>query len=224
MRAVDIEPTESIPQSFEDYLSYAERSKILRDTAAGRFAGKPILAEDMPKTHRFFSTWSLFLISNPVWLQDDGAKAVDVLRQAYWGFARAIGNRHAAVWFAKDATNEIDAARCADYAQKLGLDLGKSPHILVTNEYPGIENSFTPSILLELNGLSPRSTQALLTELASQLVNSKLNETDLKSAQWWLGWRDAATKALEKLREVAKWVTITIDEKGSTKVKITVPK
>lgn len=232
MHTFDLEPIHSVPEFFKDSLTREEISGVLRDTAKGKYAGKPILADDLPETYRAFTTWSLFLVSNPAWLREDNFQKVAGLRQAYWGFARAIGGRHAAVWFAKkaheasgaDAAMLIDDERCAAYAEKLGLDLRKSPHVVVTAELPALDRNFTPSILLELNGLSPSSTETLLTELANQLVNKKLNEVGLKSEQWWLGWRDAATKTLEKLRKIAQWVTITVNTQGEATVKITAPK
>src|SRR5580704_9929720 len=130
MDTFDLQPTDSIPEMFKDYLTQAEILKILRDTSAGRYAGKPIREGAMPTTYRGFTTWSLFLISNPAWLRADSHQ-IESLRHSYWGFARAIGGHHAAVWFAKElpesgGTNgavQIDSERCAAYAEKLHLDL-----------------------------------------------------------------------------------------------------
>ncbi len=229
MLEFDLQPTETIPDVFKDYLTFAEISKIRRDTAAGRYAGKPIPEGAMPSTYRAFTSWSLFLITNPAWLREDGHQ-IESLRQAYWGFARVIGGHHAAVWFAKKLPEgeginaaQIDSERCTLYAESLHLDLRKGPHIVVSLVLPSLEKPFTPAVVLELSSLSPSSTQTLLTELANQLVNSGLSEAALKSTQWRLKWKDAATKALQMLGELARWVTITISSKGEASIKIASP-
>ena len=49
-----------------------------------------------------FDSWSLFLICNPNWLLSENQEKLADLYNGFRAFGRAIGTRHAAVWFFKD--------------------------------------------------------------------------------------------------------------------------
>jgi hypothetical protein len=163
----------------------------------------------------------LFLISNPAWLGPDGVAKIKSLYDSYHSFAAAIGGHHAAVWFGKawpdkakpdttQAPAQIDTDRCAEYATKLGLNLAESPHVVVTTKYPSLEEHLGDAIVLSLNELSPESTTALLTALATQLVNAKLDEVELRSERWWLTWRDIAKHVFETVKGLADYASLSI--------------
>src|SRR5262252_9584418 len=215
MRDYTLLPDQEIPVSYEKDVTF----ELLN--ASARPGGpklKPILAGDQVFKTENFDTWSLFLISNPGWLRDDNSAQIEELHQAYLGFGRAIGGDHAAVWFGKPASDaetstnpaaRIDAERCAEYARQLQLDLAKSPYIVVTTERPDLSQPLLQLVVLELGSLKASSAQKLLTELASQLVNARLDQVALKRDEWFLIWRDCARAALQTLAHLVQSVSIS---------------
>lgn len=203
----DLEPNADVPRAYPDALTAEERWEMLK-MCGGRKAQAdcfPILEGEVSKTTRTFETYSLFLISNPSWLGPNSDAQLIGLYEAYEGFARAIGKKHAAVFFWKKAPKkaggkleganlaaQLDANRCTEYEKTLNLQISASPHILVTRTPPNPNGPLGEYILIELGDLSAASTVILLTKLADQLVNSALNQQDLDSAKWWLTWRDVA--------------------------------
>jgi hypothetical protein len=183
-----------------------------------------------------FATWSLFLISNQRWLRRDSSPKIASLFESYTGFARAIGEDHAAVWFGDseklvesqqdpkaDLAALIDTNACARFAQKLQLDRSKSPHILITTTFPDIDGEIKDYILLQLNGLKLRSVDKLLDSLSNGLENIHLSKFALKSKNWWLGWEQVAAQALEQLWYRVKNVDIELNT-GIVKIKLSAPR
>lgn len=216
----NLSASESIPSTYEDYLTEGERFDHIRRTAKG-LAGLPILHDVPAKTRRSFATWSLFLISNPAWLGPDAITKIRSLYDSYRSFAFAIGGRHAAVWFGrvwpedappdpKQPPLQIDTNRCAEYSAKLGLNLAESPHVVVTTKYPSLNDSLGDAVVLSLNGLSAESTTTLLTHLATQLVSAKLDQVELNSERWWLTWRDVATQVFQAAKHLVDYASFTI--------------
>jgi len=222
-RVLNLAPGETVPSGFEDYLTPAEIAHANKLTSSGRAAGFPIRAGEPVRTNRVFTSWSLFLISNPTWLTD-ASDRVAALYDSYLGYARAIGGHHAAVWFgraptadgaAKPSARDIDTDRCADVAAKLGLDVAKGPHVVVLTTHPSATEALKDYVVLELNGLGVAATQALLTLLASQLVSAKLDQAALASKAWWLSWREAVANAYAVLdKHVLSRLKVTANEKG----------
>jgi hypothetical protein len=204
----DLEPGAGVPTSYPDYLTEAEKLNSLKLCSGKRPRADcfPILEGELSRTNRSFRTYSLFLISNPSWLGPDSDAQLIALYKAYEGFARAIGNDHAAVFFWKKAPKKIDgkpagadlaslidASRCTEYEKGLQLDISASPHVLVTKTSPNPTTPLGEYVLIQLNGLSPAATETLIGKLAVQLVDQKLNQDELNSDRWWLTWRDVAT-------------------------------
>ncbi len=220
----NLEPAAGIPDDYSRPLTAAELTAIRRDCIKkGGPKCKPIPEGQLPSTRRFYTTWSLFLISNPSWLTGDSSEKITSLYNSYLGFARATGGQHAAVWFWKkapkiegekvigaDLAANIDTDRCTVFTRKLNLDIAKSPHVLVTTSYPSLQSRFKDYIVLELGGLRPESTVDLLTVLGDQLLQGKLDQKALNSKLWWLGWKDAASKTLVVLSELAAHVKFKI--------------
>jgi hypothetical protein len=170
---------------------------------------------------RRFTTWSLFLISNPAWLHADSSEKIAALFKTYDAFGQAIGRDHAAVWFGKlpaplqdtrkfDFAAHLDTDRCATYSSKFRLEIAKSPHVVVTTWHPALEAELGDYLVLELNGLSPQSTIHLLTELTNQILNAKLDQIELSSKRWWLAWRDVPRSVLESLSSPWQGVTVRL--------------
>jgi hypothetical protein len=218
VKIYDLNRTEGIPSSYEDYLTHKEVSEILRRTSRGEIAGYPIL-DGTARTNRAISSWSLFLLANPAWLGPGSSEKIRFLFESYLAFARAIGGRHAAVWFGKmwpkdpssetDLAHRIDTERCASYYEKLRLSLKRSPHVLVTTRHPDRENSLEGSVILELNRLKPDSTIALLTELGTQLLQARLDGNELASQERWLRWRDLIASVYAGLGSIAQRARFT---------------
>lgn len=188
---------------------------------------------------RPFSTWSLFLISNSTWLEAESSDKIIALFKSYVGFGRAIGRDHAAVWFGRlpwstastlsaksglsvsyredppddargtDLAAQIDTRKCADYCAKFKLDINRGPHVVVTKQYPGLDQQLDDHIVIALNTLKPASTSKLLSTLASQIINNKLDQAGLASQKWRLIWRDAVGAALRSLSSVFDRVAVT---------------
>jgi hypothetical protein len=217
----DLEPEAPIPTDYPGYMSIDEINRHIKECETNRFiACYPILEGDVPKVQRYFRSWSLFLISNPEWLSAESDDRISELHNAYTAFSRAIGDSHAAVFFWKkkpkvtagrlESSNlavNIDAARCAAYATALQLDTSRSPHIVVTTTRPSPDSKLSKSLILELNGARAASVMRLLTLLSAQLITQKLNQADLDTLAWWLGWKDAFLKVLEAVTDRGK-VTI----------------
>ncbi len=220
----DLEPEASLPESYLGALNEAEKQQILKECAnSKKIACFPILEGDIPKTHRYFQSYSLFLISSPEWLSPDSNDQIASLYKAYEAFSRAIGNDHAAVFFWKKAPQKtdgklvgadlaanIDANRCAEYEKAFKLSIAESPHVVVTKTRPSPAGSLTDFIILQLNGLSPSSTEKFLTTLADQLVSNKLDQETLGSERWWLTWRDVVINVYHGFAELAGHSKVTI--------------
>jgi hypothetical protein len=215
----DVEPDASVPTSYTDLLSAEEKAESLKLCGGKKpqAACFPILEGELSKTTRTFNTYSLFLISNPSWLGPNSDAQLTELYQAYEGFARAIGNKHAAVFFWKkapkrvggklegpDLAAQIDANRCTEYEKALNLSISTSPHILVTTTPPNPKSPLGEYILIQLSDLSAAATVTLLAKLADQLVSSKLDQQELDSAKWWLTWRDVAVSFYQSFASLVK--------------------
>lgn len=224
----DLKPGEDFPESYVAMGTEAEKQETLKSclhqrSRLGNMDCYPIREGDIFTVHRFFKTYSLFLISNPEWLGPSSDSKIAGLYSAYEAFARAIGDGHAAVFFWKrepakkdgkllgsDLAARIDASRCTEYEKALGLKISSSPHLVVTTKRPTPTTSLGDYVLLELGDLSPESTEKLMTKLADGLVAGNLSAEELNSAKWWLSWRDVATDVLRGLAEVAAHIKVKI--------------
>jgi len=207
-------PQDELPESYVALGTTAEKQETLKSCLPNRLhVGNPdcypIREGDIFTVHRYFKTYSLFLISNPEWLGPDSDGKIAGLYNAYEAFARAIGDEHAAVFFWKkapakkdgklvgsDLAAQIDASRSTEYEKALGLKISSRPHLVVTTKRPTPTTSLGDYVLLQLGDLSPESTGTLLTKLADGLVAGSLSSEDLSSAKWWLSWRDVAPSLL----------------------------
>jgi hypothetical protein len=134
-----------------------------------------------------FTSWSLFLVCNPAWLDEDNAGRLWELYEQYLTFGRAIGPKHLAVWFWTDKTPEpspldrhiavttktsatkatlqpaavlsytLDVDRSIAYCEKFGLKPSESPHIIVTTRRPEISYSWKEA------GFYTSSNQVVIT-------------------------------------------------------------
>jgi hypothetical protein len=227
-RVWDLKPDEDLPESYVAMGTTAEKQETLKSCLHDRFhPGNPncypIREGDIFTVHRFFKSYSLFLISNPEWLGPSSDSKIAGLYSAYEAFARAIGDENAAVFFWKkepakkdgkllgsDLAARIDASRSTEYERALGLKISSSPHLVVTTKRPTPRTWLGDYVVLELGDLSPESTEKLLTKLADGLVAGNLSAEELNSAKWWLSWRDVATDVLRGLTEIAAHIKVKI--------------
>jgi hypothetical protein len=229
-KVANLAPTDEVPQTY-GYKTYVDVLSDYLKLPKGAH-GYPVYADGHAERWEdaTFSTWSLFLIANPSWLTPWSAERIEKLHECYIGFARAIGGAHAAVWFgadpssrrhssvaAQDVGAQIDTERCAKYSAQLGLDLARSPHVIVTTSYPA-EEPLRDCIVISLNGLSVDSTLSLLTLLGTELINEKLKPFYLDAKRWWLVWKDVLSSVKAKFTDAAAGVSADVSASVTTGV------
>jgi hypothetical protein len=181
--------------------------------------------DDLEKEFRSIRSLSLFLVSNPVWLQPRNDTQIEMLYNAYEGYARALGMDHAAVFFwtrppqksgtklaGTDLAINIDVNACTAYSKLLNLDISYSPHIVVTTEMPVLNGQWSGRcVKIGLNGLSPESMEQLISYVAARVVNEHLDQKIVDSERYWLTWKDVLSSAYKDLEPLLKSTKISID-------------
>ncbi len=215
----ELEPDDSIPQD----RTVDVTGDVLRRCASGRIACKPLLADEQRiRTVKPFKSWSIFLICSPSLLRDSSSDRVTGLFNEFTGFGRALGGDHAAVWFVRRRTGpgnpgtiaNLDIDRNVMYCSTLKLDLGKSPHVLVTRKWPSLDRQIDYDLILSLGGMNLDSIDELLTALATQIGNEQISQSVLDSTAWRLKLKQAAEKALKSVKDVASQTKVTIKVAG----------
>lgn len=151
-----------------------------------------------------YETWSLFLICNPEWLVTEREDELRALYERFLAFGWAIGADNLAVWFWKQPPEQwnpedpfsanIDVERSTAYCRAFGLLPSEAPHVLVTTQHP--DRSPEDRLTVSLKGLSSPNIATLLAKLADQLVVLGLNQGDLESERYWIGWQNAVEDVL----------------------------
>ena len=182
------------------------QSPIKRIAIAGLWACWAVSAPSVGKSQALFevtptveiphaySSWSLFLVCNPAWINENGDKGVAELFNQYRAFGRAIGPKNLAIWFwkkpaTKATADNTDVERSSSYCEDYKLLPSEGPHVLVTTRYP---NDPDPGerFIVRLNGLNAHDSALALTKLADQLVVTGLDQTGLDAS---VGWRKVYT-------------------------------
>lgn len=135
-----------------------------------------VASQDIPRNS--YRSWSLFLVCNPNWV--DPAKSADLanLYQRFQSFGDAIGPDNLAVWFWKPGVPKesarvasgVDVARSAKYCRALSLPPSKGPYLIVTTEYPDLENFPKNRGTYTLGGVEAADLAKLLNRLTDGLL------------------------------------------------------
>jgi hypothetical protein len=167
-----------------------------------------------------YLSWSLFLICNNSWLRDQSSPQIAGLYDEFMGFGRAIGARHAAVWFwtktpAKIDKNTnlveaVDANRSQAFCEKFRLKPEDSPHVLVTTVYPDLNADIGEPVILRLGEMRPQNIEALLRSLTRQITSNKLAQAELDKQVWRLGWIQSIQESLCIFAPLFKDVKATV--------------
>lgn len=193
------------------------------------------IPEISPITNTQFKSWSIFLITNPIWVTSNAKELIDNLYDAYSAFGQAIGPNHSAIWLWKDAEivsgsrgNVIDVDRAATIIEILNEGLrpdervspSQGPFLYVTVMYPGrclleeYPSSFAPKskngYLLALGDIAAQDITTHLTELADQLVLHGVPNSDVASEPYWRAWQNALQTVGDKLGNLLKHISIAL--------------
>jgi hypothetical protein len=135
--------------------------------------------QSIPKGYK---TYSLFLVCNPQWLDQDRSADLHNLYLRFQNFGRAIGDDHLAVWFWKsegrtsngELAQDVDVERSVRFCQAWKLKPSEGPHVVVTSTYPkeSDRSSGSPKdiAVYALGSMVPKDISALLAKLTDDLV------------------------------------------------------
>lgn len=169
-----------------------------------------------------YESWSLFLVCNPTWLRPDQNEKLLELWLNFNSFGRAIGRDHVAIWFwnssspdFENLSEHLDVQRHAFYCQSFGLLPTESPHIVVTLMHPdeAAQMNALPEqhFVASMNGLGVEEAQKLVGTLADGISSGNLDQPDIDSRRFWLGFQYALTSAMADLGQWVECVSFKID-------------
>jgi hypothetical protein len=178
-----------------------------------------------------FQTWSLFLVCDPAWLNNDenSKHNLTALHTQFLGFGRAIGSKNLAVWFggstlsghlagpvgdSKEVVN-YDADEAINFCTQYGLVATESPCVIVTTQYPeenrphgsGYGNYYK----ISLSNLDADQMERLLGSLADHVRSSELSQQKFDSERYWALWDKILRESVEVLGLFARGVKVTIN-------------
>ena len=182
---------------------------------------------DEPIPRGNYKSWSLFLITNPEWLQEQSNEKLETLYDQFGAFGRAIGQENVAVWFWLQKPQKgqfrkaVDVTRGVAFCQRLKMKPSEGPFVLVMTEYPGksvlgttpdsFPKSGTNFMVMKLNGTDAAATTRLLGELADGLVIEDLSKLRPKAEDYWSGWRKVFGKVSNTVVGLSSKVTVAFD-------------
>jgi hypothetical protein len=189
---------------------------------AGSDAFRELIPDD-PIPQNQYTGWSLFLICNLNWLEQENDKRLDDLYTRFTAYGQTIGRNHLAVWFwtrsphGKSATplhKAVDAQRSSLYCEKFKLLPSESPYVLVTTMHPDLPDSIAgDKVIVALNGHPSTDIGSLLSEVVNQLLVKGLNQAEIDSEAYWLAWKRTFETIYESGASFFKQVKVTIDAK-----------
>lgn len=158
-----------------------------------------------------YETQSIFLICNFEWILEEKEEDLLSLYAYFEAFGRAIGEKHAAVWFWKNQptlddglADDVDVERSMQHCTELGLKPSESPHIVHVSKW---DQDHT---ILTLGGLNAHGIKKVLTRLSDKLVPGDIDAADVQEEVYWQIWRTAATDVLHNIGSLARFVKVTI--------------
>jgi hypothetical protein len=155
-----------------------------------------------------FSSWSLFLVCNPGWVNPEKSGDLANLYLSFKAFGDAIGRDNLAVWFAKketsigdpDLARNVDVARAAEFCKALKLRPSRGPFLVITTEYPDLKQIPRDRVVYELGGLGSRNLQRLLDKLTDELLLSEKAPLEgmqpLPAPPFWVRLLEGARKSM----------------------------
>ncbi len=99
---------------------------LLLTSAAGAWAQARFEVEPTAEIPRDYGSWSLFLICNPAWIDQNGDDGIRTLFRQYKTFGDSIGPKNLAIWFWKEPAQEpsaklTDVSRSSKYCGRYKL-------------------------------------------------------------------------------------------------------
>jgi len=161
--------------------------------AVGRKAAI-VLVSKIGKIPTGYSTYSLFLICNPQWLNNQVDKSIEGIPSSvpieglylkFRAFGEAIGDKNLAVWFWDDHNTKaafhpdavyVDVPRSARFCEQWKLKPSDGPYLVITSTYPDEKHLLpleNPSAVFELRGMREDQIQTLLSTVTDDLVLGK---------------------------------------------------
>lgn len=148
-----------------------------------------------------YQTYSLFLICNPQWLDQDKRADLHNLYNQFKNFGRAIGDDHLAVWFWKtqgrtrddngnlgQLAQDVDVELSVRFCKSWKLKPSASPHLVVTSTYPSTSffSSGLPknTAVFELGNMAPKDISSLLAKITDDLIQTGRVSQPSPSGLW----------------------------------------
>jgi hypothetical protein len=161
---------------------------------------------------RSYQTYSLFLVCNPQWLDQDKRGDLHNLYIQFKNFGRAIGDDHVAVWFWKaegrtldddgnlgQLAQDVDVERSERFCHAWKLKPSEGPHVVVTSTYPKESDlSAGPPkdiAVYSLGNMVPKDISALLAKLTDDLVQTG-HVTQPAAAGLWVRLLEATQQTI----------------------------
>lgn len=168
-----------------------------------------------------YESWSLFLVSNPTWLHESGAKRIAELHAHFKALGQALGSRHVAIWFWQGGGRRVGAARSTALCKRFGLSLRSGPYLVVTTRHPESvrvtkrdDGSTEPPekvIAIDLGSLGFADMKRVLGILADAIVHERLDRQKIDSQIYWEKWRGALGSAFAAIQAVTERVSIELN-------------
>ena len=114
-----------------------------------------------------YQTYSLFLLPNADW--QNKTEELHTLRSAFNAFGDAIGDKHAAVWFANEDDTKLDVIGSKTYCDKLNLSYNSGPYMVATNKYPPNLKAGDSVVIIKLEGISMARATTVLNILEQDI-------------------------------------------------------
>jgi len=139
-----------------------------------------------------FTSWSLFLICDPAWLQPESKADIVALYNAYLSLVTAADERHAPLWAFSSATpwraTEINALQTKPYCDSLGVTPRQGPFLVITVHPPETISPPDAKILLAFGGQRATAIARSLMTLVDHATDGGHFDALVGSDEWWRRW------------------------------------
>jgi len=163
------------------------------------FNATAVRAEEIPRRHQYpdgrtvrFTTWSLFLVCDPTWLQAEVKSELIGLYNAYLSFIATVNDSDARLWtFPRTRgwrAEAIDPIWSRPYCESLGLDITAGPYLVITVHPPDAIRPADTKVLLAFRGRRAEDIARSLLTLEERASEEELQHTVAGSPQWWGAW------------------------------------
>jgi hypothetical protein len=114
-------------------------------------------------------SYSLFLIPDPRWRDDEFANERADLWEAFHSFGRSIGDLHAAIWFL-DQEDNVDVERSQRYCRRFNLSYNDGPYLITVGKRPDLLEPNDEVIVVRMGGIAPERILSVLNRLSQDLT------------------------------------------------------